>query len=413
MVTPGYYAGSARSRLRWSKIGRADCGARSLVVKIRKLYKNVAQLFFESSIAPMRAARLAMLVVCLALSAALPPVSLAADEFPEISKLYKEGKRAEALDRLERFLAANPRDSRARFLKGVILTEQNKTQEAIKVFTDLTVDFPEMPEPYNNLAVLYAGQGDYEKARQALEMAIRTHPSYAVAHENLGDVYATLASRAYDKALQLDKSNTTAQAKLALIRELFPPRTATTTPAAPDAAKSGAAAAATKPAEAAAPAPTAPVAPSPAKPVESAKPPVAAKPAEAVPAPKAAAAPPSGPAAVDETKAVLKTVEAWASAWSNNDPDGYLAFYAPEFKPPKGESRAKWEAERRDRLATPRKIQVSVVGPRVTFTDATTARVKFRQNYTSDNLKTTGRKTLVLVKRGERWLIQQELVAGK
>jgi ketosteroid isomerase-like protein len=106
-------------------------------------------------------------------------------------------------------------------------------------------------------------------------------------------------------------------------------------------------------------------------------------------------------------------VEAWANAWSNNDPDTYLAFYAPEFKPPKGESREKWEAERRDRLAKPRKIQVSVVGPRVTFNDATTARVNFRQNYTSGNLKTTGRKTLVLVKQGERWLIQQELVAGK
>jgi tetratricopeptide (TPR) repeat protein len=365
----------------------------------------------------MRVWRLAVLIMCLGLGVALPTLSLA-DEFPEISKLYKQGKRSEALDRLERFLAANPRDSRARFLKGVILTEQNKTQEAIKVFTDLTVDYPEMPEPYNNLAVLYAGQGDYEKARQALETAIRTHPSYAVAHENLGDVYATLASRAYDKALQLDKTNSSAKAKLALIRELFPPPT-TTIPAKPDAAKPGALAAEAKPAEAPRPAETArpaqpaPVVPSPARPAEPPQPPAAAKAAERAPAAAAAVPAPSGPTAVDETKAVLKMVEAWANAWSSNDPDTYLAFYAPEFKPPKGESREKWEAERRDRLAKPRKIRVSVVGPRVTFTDATTARVSFRQNYSSGNLKTTGRKTLVLVKQGERWLIQQELVAGK
>src|SRR2546425_9737176 len=75
------------------------------------------------------------------------------------------------------------------------------------IFTKLTQDYPELPEPYNNLAVIYASQGQYEKARAALEQSIRTHPSYATAYENLGDVYAKLASQAYDKALQLDSSN--------------------------------------------------------------------------------------------------------------------------------------------------------------------------------------------------------------
>jgi tetratricopeptide (TPR) repeat protein len=70
--------------------------------------------------------------------------------------------------------------------------------------------------------VLYAGQSQFDKARAALEMAIRTNPSYATAHENLGDVYARLASQAYSKALQLDGSNTTVPPKLALIRTLFP-----------------------------------------------------------------------------------------------------------------------------------------------------------------------------------------------
>ena len=120
-----------------------------------------------------------------------------------------------------RYLATSPKDARGRFLKGIILTEQNKPNDAIKVFTELTQDYPELPEPYNNLAVLYASQGQYDKARTALEMAIRTHPSYATAHENLGDIYAKMASQAYDKALQLDKSNTTAQTKLNLIKDLF------------------------------------------------------------------------------------------------------------------------------------------------------------------------------------------------
>ena len=85
----------------------------------------------------------------------------------------------------------------------------NKPDSAIAVFTELTEAYPELPEPYNNLAVLYANQNNFEKARNALEMVIRTHPSYATAHENLGDIYAKMASKAYDRALELDRGNRT------------------------------------------------------------------------------------------------------------------------------------------------------------------------------------------------------------
>src|SRR4029079_8059765 len=145
----------------------------------------------------------------------------AANSYEDASRLFKQGNYAGALERIETVIAANPRDARARFLKGLIYTEQNKPVEAIKVFTSLTEDYPELPEPYNNLAVLYASQGQYDKARNSLEMAIRTHPSYATAHENLGDIYAKMASQAYDKALQLDRGNQAAASKLALIKDLF------------------------------------------------------------------------------------------------------------------------------------------------------------------------------------------------
>ena len=69
------------------------------------------------------------------------------------------------MERVNGYLASRPKDARGRFLKGLILTEQNKPNEAIKVFTDLSQDYPELPEPYNNLAVLYASQGQYDKAR--------------------------------------------------------------------------------------------------------------------------------------------------------------------------------------------------------------------------------------------------------
>src|SRR5216683_2623536 len=131
-----------------------------------------------------------------------------ADDLQDASKFLKAGQHSQALE------------PQARFLKGIIVTEQGNSKEAIEIFTKLTQDYPELPEPYNNLAVIYASQGQYEKARAALEQSIRTHPSYATAYENLGDVYAKLASQAYDKALQLDSSNSGAQNKLSLVREL-------------------------------------------------------------------------------------------------------------------------------------------------------------------------------------------------
>jgi len=123
----------------------------------------------------------------------------------------KQGQHAKALERVNQYLAQKPGDPNARFAKGLILAEQNKTKEAIEVFSSLSKDYPELPEPYNNLAVLYASQGQYEKAREQLEKSIRTHPSYATAYENLGDVYTKLASQAYDKALQFDSSNSAAK----------------------------------------------------------------------------------------------------------------------------------------------------------------------------------------------------------
>ena len=162
--------------------------------------------------------RIALLLAALLISHG---VGAQSDDYQEASRLFRSGQQAQALQRVDNFLRGNPKDARARFLKGLILTEQNKANDAIGIFTGLTEDYPELPEPFNNLAVLYASLGQYDKARTALEMAIRTHPSYTAAHENLGDIYAKMASQAYDKALQLDKNNTAAQTKLKLINELF------------------------------------------------------------------------------------------------------------------------------------------------------------------------------------------------
>ncbi|MGD9772742.1 tetratricopeptide repeat protein [Diaphorobacter sp.] len=157
-----------------------------------------------------------------------------ADEYADIARLIQQGKPAEAAAQLDQRLTTAPRDPQLRFLRGVALTDSGKHAEAIEVFTKLTEEYPELPEPYNNLAVLYASQNQLEKARTALEMAVRTKPDYATAHENLGDIHAKLAGQSYLRAQQLDKAVATSVApKLKLLRELF---AATAKPAAPKAA---------------------------------------------------------------------------------------------------------------------------------------------------------------------------------
>jgi tetratricopeptide (TPR) repeat protein len=146
-----------------------------------------------------------------------------ADAYGDVSQLMRSGKIAEALDKADQYLAARPRDPQMRFLKGVLQSESGRADDAIATFTGLTQEYPELPEPYNNLAVLYASRSEFDKARAALELAIRTNPDYATAHENLGDIYAQLASRAYDRAQQLDPRNTSVRPKLALIRQLLSP----------------------------------------------------------------------------------------------------------------------------------------------------------------------------------------------
>ncbi|HMP09121.1 tetratricopeptide repeat protein [Hydrogenophaga sp.] len=318
------------------------------------------------------------LALAVAVSAALGVSSLQAqaDDYAEVNRLVRSGQLAEALAKADQYLSSRPRDPQMRFLRGVIQTESGRTSDAIATFLKLTEDFPELPEPYNNLAVLYASQSQFDKARVALEMAIRTNPSYATAHENLGDVYAKLASQAYSKALQLDGTNTGVAPKLSLIRNLF-------------AADGRGAAAASQ--VAAAPAPSRPVAAAPAP---------AATPAPA-PAPAPAATPAAGVAAVEAS------IDAWARAWSARNMGDYLAAYAPGFTPQGGQSRTAWEADRRARIVPRQRINVDVSDLTVSI-DGDRATARFRQAYTSDTINVTSRKTLELVRSGDRWLIVRE-----
>jgi Flp pilus assembly protein TadD len=148
----------------------------------------------------------------------------------EAVSMIREGQYITAMAKIDAVLAQDARNPQARFLKGVVQTDQEELDDAAVTFQALTEDFPELPEPHNNLAVIWAQQGRYDKARTELEIALKAQPNYAIAHENLGDVYARLAGAEYDRAVVLDKSNKSAQAKLVLVRELYAVAPSSTAP---------------------------------------------------------------------------------------------------------------------------------------------------------------------------------------
>ena len=311
-----------------------------------------------------------------------------ADELKDITEMAESGQQAAALDRINSYLAANPKDAKAMFMKGIILAETGKRDDAIKAFTELTEKHPNLPEPYNNLAVLYADAGQYDKAKKALETAIKTHPSYATAHENLGDIYARMASEAYDKALQLDNGNARAQSKLSMIKNLFGTGNKTTLAVKTPDAKMPVAA---KPAKS----DTKPIRPADKK-VEAAKPVELDKPANT---------------GADEEQNINDAVNNWAKAWSSKDLDKYFASYADNFKPAKGESRKAWAATRRDRVSKPANISVELNNQKVVLDGADNAKVSFKQTYSAGGKPIRTNKTLMLKKTSGAWLIEQEVAS--
>ena len=392
--------------------------------------------------------RLALLRLLLPAALLTFTASAQADAHSDVAALIQQGKTTEAIAQAQSYLAQNARDPQMRFLQGSAQSAAGDTQAAITTFTLLTQEYPELPEPYNNLAVLHANQNQLDKARTALEMAIRTNPSYATAHENLGDIYAKLASQAYSKALQLDGSHAqSVQPKLALIHDLFStgqaqaqaqalakapsapaPVTATATQAvsssttAPAQATVVAAAATAQPVASAQPATATPVtetaSPPATEPKAETKTTAKAEPkaetkAEPKVETKAVATADAGQAAKADTPTAANVAEveaavhAWAKAWAAKDMANYLAAYSPNFQTPGKQSRKAWEAERRARIVGKRSISVNLADLTIT-TQNDRATARFRQHYRADTLNVSSRKTLQLELRKGQWLIVSE-----
>lgn len=296
--------------------------------------------------------------------------SAQADELDAIYQLADEKKLDQALKRLDTLLQKNPKDAQARFLQGLIFTEMNQRDKAIEVFHKMGKDFPDLPEPFNNLAVLYAERGLYDEASEALKGALGIQPDYATAHENLGDIYAKLASQSYLQAMQLKGSNAATARKLQLMKQLFsmPP-----TPSAPSATKK-------------------------ASPIKTKRPPL-----------KKELSPSLNASRVE----VEQTVRAWALAWSSKKIKHYLSFYADDFHPPSDFANKKaWEKKRYKVFSNAKTIRVSLDDLTLNMLNENRAQATFLQSYWSPTYQDKVKKKLTLKKVGNNWKIIREYSDG-
>ena len=282
--------------------------------------------------------------------------------------LIQDGRLDAALVELNKEVSIKPDNAEARFLKGVALQALNRNDEAIEVYSDLAKDFPELPEPYNNLAVLFAEKSEFDKAEDALRAAIKTNKSYSTAYENLGDIYAQRASIAYNDALNLSPANRDAvKVKLSMIDNiLLPPAARTVMPAQIK------------------------------NPVQTVSTSANTNPAN------------SSAAFTTPTPEVRSAVLSWAEDWSSRNVEAYLSHYDSSFKPENGSSRKAWAKYRSQRLEAPSFVIVNIsqMQSRVNSDGSVTA--TFAQDYQSDGYKDTVKKTLRMVNTQGTWQIQSE-----
>ena len=143
----------------------------------------------------------------------------------DVEKLVKARKFEDAIDLINSQLKKTPRNVQLRFVKARVQIEMRQFTQAKKTLIEITQQFPELPEPYNNLAAIAANQGNWIEARDYLELALKLRPSYAIASANLGEIYIRLSSQAYENAAkyaQLNQSQYTRRSK-ALMDILKPP----------------------------------------------------------------------------------------------------------------------------------------------------------------------------------------------
>lgn len=363
-------------------------------------------------------------------------------EIENILRLSQQGHHQEALSDINSFIAANPNTPSAELTKGIILSNMGDKQAAKVIFQRLTLNHPDRPEAFNNLAVIYAEEGKYPEAIETLQSAFQTHPSYAQVHSNLKELYATLASQAYNKALDLGAGNSGPE--LAMINQA---------PSNQRSSNNGSTITVVSASKVKAPNNTKPPVSektpeyqleqklatveqtvemaSAQKPVEpiQAKPPIVEVAATTVPANKAEQTVPTAieiktsegtkvepeaaqAAQLNEAKQVESHLQAWASAWRSQDHLGYVNAYTSNYRPNAKLSHNQWVQQRKVRLNKPEFIKVELSNISIELLRENLAEVRFDQKYQSNTYIDSVKKRVMMVKTNNQWKISLERSLG-
>ena len=268
-------------------------------------------------------------------------------DISKLNKLIEEKNYIEAKKIVEQLLDSDEENPQLLFIDGVLLSELGEIDNAINVFVSLTKSHPTLPEPYNNLAVLYAQSGNFDLARIALEKSIKTHPSYATAHVNLGDLYTRMASESYNQALQIDKSNKNAKTKLSLIKKLFNFQPIDTNIVLAQDAKKTQSFNEVKNKE------------------------------------------------EDINEKIFVMIDNWKNAWMSQNFDQYIGHYSDNFKNNKGMDIEKWKQFRKPRIVNKPSINIKLENIEISKNNNLFS-VSFTQIYKSGNIDSTTKKTLLI-----------------
>ncbi len=162
-----------------------------------------------------------LLACCTTLTVVLSTAAFGADEAAEIRTLMTRADLPGALQRAERALAAKPKDAPLRFLHAVVLMDLQRNSEALALFTQFSQEYPELPDPLNNIALLQARAGRLNEALQSLQAALRNDPGHHTARANLGQIHLMLAVQAWEQARSGSPQDTTLLRKLEGARALL------------------------------------------------------------------------------------------------------------------------------------------------------------------------------------------------
>lgn len=139
----------------------------------------------------------------------------------QVERLLRNGRAPQALELAEIGIKRNPRNAQLVFQKAVALETMERTEEAAKVLRSLIADYPEIPEPYNNLAGIYSREGNLTRAEELLVKALALRPNFALAHTNLGNLYLAKAKNAYSSAIKTGGNKEKLNANIRAIDKLL------------------------------------------------------------------------------------------------------------------------------------------------------------------------------------------------